>query len=515
MRMSGFILKAATFFSLSAICLTACQKDREKELPAPVLNVQDTVLIGQEGGAATVTYSIDHQNGTSELSARCDAEWIHDLDYSEPGTVSMTADSNSDTASRETVLELTYGDIQKHVMIIQDGLAIAEDDFSLEFKEIGYTTITVSISPRDKEMTYVALITQTDVFSQFNNDDDVIEFAMREWTNSAESMGVSMTEYLASILISGDLEGDFTYRYPDTGYTIFVFGITSDAEVLTKVHSWDATTEAPEKKDIEYTITSTVNGADATLHVVPSDQEQSYYVNVFETSTLDSQEGDVTSSVFWQAYIVDMIHLYSIVYGTGIEDVVTPFLHTGEDDASFSLSEKTSYTALAMAMSEDGLVLSDVSSAEFQTGSVVRSDNKITINAWMNAEDDLWFDILTTNDDPYTWGVQPSSTYAGMDDEEMLEYLLNDFLTGLNIQNGYLPGGCGVTPGETYTIWAFGYQNGAATTDLVHVSILAAEGETASSEDSGTSTSMISADKPSPDPAKTAQFKTLASITIR
>lgn len=181
-------------------------------------------------------------------------------------------------------------------MIIQDGLAIAEDDFSLEFKEIGYTTIAVSISPRDKEMTYVALITQTDVFSQFNNDDDVIEFAMREWTNSAESMGVSMTEYLASILISGDLEGDFTYRYPDTGYTIFVFGITSDAEVLTKVHSWDATTEAPEKKDIEYTITSTVNGADATLHVVPSDQEQSYYVNVFETSTLDSQEGDVTSS---------------------------------------------------------------------------------------------------------------------------------------------------------------------------------------------------------------------------
>lgn len=98
----------------------------------------------------------------------------------------------------------------------------------------------------------------------------------------------------------------------------------------------------------------------------------------------------------------------------------------------------------------------------------------------MNAKDDLWFDIYTTNNDSYSWGVKLSSEFEGMSDEEMLRFLLADPLTPLNVKQGYFPGGCGVTTGERYTVYAFGYSNGVATTGLARVDILAQEGESAS-----------------------------------
>ena len=49
-----------------------------------------------------------------------------------------------------------------------------------------------------------------------------------------------------------------------------------------------------------------------------------------------------------------------------------------------------------------------------------------------------------------------------------------------NVKQGYFPGGCGVTTGERYTVYAFGYSNGVATTGLARVDILAQEGESAS-----------------------------------
>ncbi len=80
-----------------------------------------------------------------------------------------------------------------------------------------------------------------------------------------------------------------------------------------------------------------------------------------------------------------------------------------------------------------------------------------------------WFKISTTNSDPYTWGCQPSSKYEGMSDEEMLEYLLQDPFIGFNVRSGDVESNMGATPGNTYTLYAFGYANGTATTDLKRV----------------------------------------------
>lgn len=143
--------------------------------------------------------------------------------------------------------------------------------------------------------------------------------------------------------------------------------------------------------------------------------------------------------------------------------------YTGEQDIEFSLSPETEYAAVAMAASLQGIVFSEVSTAEFKTNKANLSDNKISIDVEIIDSYTYWFKISTTNSDPYTWGCQPSSKYEGMSDEEMLEYLLQDPFIGLNVRSGDVESNMGATPGNTYTLHAFGYANGTATTDLKRV----------------------------------------------
>ena len=84
-------------------------------------------------------------------------------------------------------------------------------------------------------------------------------------------------------------------------------------------------------------------------------------------------------------------------------------------------------------------------------------DNATKNDQILRDKEHLWFDIYTTNNDSYSWGVKLSSEFEGMSDEEMLRFLLADPLTPLNVKQGYFPGGCGVTTGERYTVYAFGY----------------------------------------------------------
>lgn len=467
--------------STSALIISSCDNKPEPE-PGPDsvnLEVQESVGIPSEGGPVTVSYTITGSDSQDGVTAQCAAPWIHDIDCSVYGTITLNADSNSDTSSREAVLDIAYGDIRKEVLLRQTGTEL--QDFTLDFTDVQYTSFSVSVKPLDQEMTYSILTTETDLFRSFVDDEAVIAYVTEEWTKNAADSEMTLEQYLATLLKQGDLSGSFSWRYPGTSYTVFIFGVTTDLEVLTDVYSWEVTTVSPELLDIDYTITPEVNGANATVHTVPGDMEQPYYLNVFETSSISDTGDDAVG--FWQNYLIDLTHLYYQVYGQSPEEVLAPYIQTGESDATFTLSPETAYTAVAMAATEQGLVLSDISSAEFTTGNVSLSDNIITIEAWMNADDDLWFDIYTTNDDPYAWGVTFGNDVEGMTKDEMFEYIKAYPTTGMNVTSGYFPGGVGVVPGNTYVVWAFGYENGTATTDLTYCRILAKEGETASSDD--------------------------------
>ncbi len=432
-------------------------------MPDPELSLQENIEVPAEGGAFSITYSIKNGDGSSTVEASSESyEWIHTFDCSVPEKISFTVDEYTDeTQPREAVVNVTYGDITEQFTVTQTA---SEPYFTIEVKDIDYSTFAVNVIPRDKEMTYTALVTEKEFYSQFNTDEEVIEYVKWAWQEEAEGNNIPIETYLDTMLETGDLT-DMTVsnRLPGTGYVVFVFGINYDLEALTGVYTSEVTTKAVELLDISYELTPDVNGADAVINIVPSDLEQSYYAGVVEKTQL-SEAGSVE---YWQEYFIDQIKLNQLLYGMSAEETMSPSIHTGEQD--ISLSPETEYAAVAMAASLQGIVFSAVSTAEFKTNKANLSDNKISIDVKVLDSHTYWFKISTTNSDPYTWGCQPSSTYEGMSDEEMLEYLLQDPFIGFNTRSGDVESNVGATPGNTYTIYAFGYANGTATTDLKRV----------------------------------------------
>lgn len=453
-----------------AVLAVSCDKTEPVEpddpkTPDPELSLQESIEVPADGGVFSITYTIENQNDSLSVEASSESnEWIHSFDCSVPGTISFTVDEYTDeTQSREAAVDVVYGDITGQFTVIQTA---SEPYFVIGISDIDYSTFVVNVTPRDKEMTYTALVTEKEFYSQFETDEEVIEYITWAWQEEAEGNNIPIDRDLDTMLETGDLT-DMTVsnRLPGTDYVVFAFGINYDLEALTGVYTSEVTTKTVELLDISYELTPDVNGADAIINIVPSDLEQSYYAGVVEKSQL-AEAGTVE---YWQDYFIEQIKLNQLLYGMSAEETMSPNIHTGEQDIEFSLSPETEYAAVAMAASLQGIVFSEVSTAEFKTNKANLSDNKISIDVEIIDSYTYWFKISTTNSDPYTWGCQPSSKYEGMSDEEMLEYLLQDPFIGLNVRSGDVESNMGATPGNTYTLYAFGYANGTATTDLKHV----------------------------------------------
>lgn len=458
-------MKKFPFFALTALiagsslCLISCNK--EEQLPDPTFSIQENFEIPAEGGSFSVEYTVENPVADLTVQASSDSEWINSIDCQTFGTISFTAEGYFDeTAPREATVSIKYGEIERKMTVTQSA---RKAYFTIEVTDIDYTSFNVSVKSEDKDMPYTALVTDRESFDQYTSDQELINSAIEAWKENASNLEMPLEEYLSHMLMKGDMENMTTLdRYPGKEYAIFVFGIDYDLTVLTRIYSTYVTSKTPEILDISYDMSVDVKGADADIHIVPSDLGQSYYLDV-----ITKEEFEEASSIsYWQSYFVDNIHLNRLLFNKTPEETMAPNMHTGEADVTFSLEPEKEYVAIAMAASDQGVVFSEISSKEFSTGKVNLSDNVLTISVEIINSTTFHFRITPSNDDPYTWGLQPSSTYEGMSDEEMLEYLLQDPFIGFNTTSGEISSNFGGTPGSTYTVYAFGYQNGTATTDL-------------------------------------------------
>lgn len=443
----------------TAILFTSCEKNNENEpVVVPEITVQDRLDVPSEGGEFSVAYSIVNQDESVQVEASSASTWVHSFDCSEAGQVSFVVDPYDNMEEpREATVEIVYGEASASFVVAQ---GVKSPDFVIEVTDIDYTKFTVSVTPLDKEMYYPALFTDKSVFEKYPTDEELIAHVVEDWTADAANLGVDMNTYLDTKLMKGDMSGmTVSDLYPGEDYVVFVFGITYDLETLTPVYSMEVTSKVVDLLDLDYEITPDVHGADVLVNVVPPD-ENPYYLTVIEKDDFD---GTVD---YWQHYLVDYILLNRLVYGLTPEEVLGPNMHSGEIDTLFKLAPNTDFVAMAMSVNYDGVVFSEPSTAEFTTGDVNLSDNIITIEGWLEG-DSFFFNINTTNDDPYVWTVKGGSDYEGMTDEEILDVLSSDyFLTMFNTRTGDMEGEMGVEPGSSYVVYAFGCQNGAPTTGL-------------------------------------------------
>lgn len=458
--MSKFSTLASIAATAAAMfCSVSC---KEKEQPRPELTVQDRIEVPSEGGSFSIAYEIANPDESLKLEASSADSWITSVDCATSGTITFSVDEYKETeASREGSIDIVYGDITKSVAVVQ---APGPVYFSISVSDIDYTSFKVSVIPFDKEMTYAALVTTREFFDGFDTVQALIDNVFASWKEDAEDYNMSLEDYLAEVLMKGDTEGmTTTDRYPGKEYAVFAFGInTGTMEVLTDLYSTLVTTKKAEMLDVTYSVRADVDGANANIHVEPSDMQQTYYVDVIAADKLS----EASTVEYWQQLFIDNIRINRLLYGLTAEEVMAPNIHTGVSDTMFELSPNTEYAAVAMASSPQGVVFSEVNTVKFTTEDAKESDNVIKITVDIISSTKYNMTITPSNDDPYTWGTQPTSTYEGMTDEEMLEYLLQDPFIGFNLVTGEISYEFGASPGDEYTVYAFGYQNGVATTDL-------------------------------------------------
>lgn len=158
-----------------------------------------------------------------------------------------------------------------------------------------------------------------------------------------------------------------------------------------------------------------------------------------------------------------------LMFGMSVEDFFEQMTNIGTQTIEIvGLLPENTYVGFAVAINDEAIFCSEMTKAEFTTLSVGDSDNRISISITDVGEDWADFEITTTNDDPYVFFIEPSSTFEGLDDDEIIQFALDNISYTTTIYNGdYSDTASPLTPGTEYTALAFGYITGTATTGLV------------------------------------------------
>lgn len=355
--------------------------------PAKLEINESFVQVEAKGGEYEVTYTLTNPNNSDTLEATCNADWIHDFDYSIDGTVLFTADANGTTESRIATLTLQYGKAKDKVTITQNGIGqeSVEYEFDIQYDIDGpYVTMNVSAKPEN-----------TRYFAWYMSKKGVDE-------GLAQSPGVDITMYLNKIV-----EVDI--------YNAIYYGAYAGYDAETAVA--ELTFVGPSSQDFElngetefYGFVCAVNKVGERLSdvvikefktgkVKPSTNELT--INVTEVNTdrvnysvTTTNQDQYASMVLPAADVEAMTDEQFVAWFNQIPDII-PYLHFGDyTTTALNLSENADYYVLAFGY-EYGMLTTEVKREKVHTLTI---DSSIKANFSVTVDKVTHFRIKATVD---------------------------------------------------------------------------------------------------------------------
>ena len=273
------------------------------------------------------------------------------------------------------------------------------DDVTFEFSEITPATngVTFTATPSDNDADYLVLIYNAAVVNQCGSDTAIVEMLYEGIKSVAEQNGTTFSAYLADKVKRGVLANHTVSGLTaSTSYYILAFAVdaANNFAATSSVSMKRFTTlEQPETPaPCTFTISSNVNGTNASIKVVPSDETQSWHlINVTVAEMQAYTSTGATTAEFFQNYLNTEIETLKNK-GLANDAINTKLFHKGTRTISDTgLEAKTKYVALAGAVtiSENEAVLSsELGELRYWTKEAL--------------ENDLTFDIDVLNIDHYS-----------------------------------------------------------------------------------------------------------------
>ena len=290
-------------------------------------------------------------------------------------------------------------------------------NFEVTIDDVTRATVTLSITPSEAIGDYICVVEERSVVEEFTQDKFVIATVFQELTEEASSKGLTLAEYMPSVVDNGAIENvTFSSLNFDTEYYVLVFGVDDKCEASTELTKVAFKTLAVEKSDCTFEVATEVVDNSVTISVVPSDKEMYWYLCTMPKSNYDYYVNDengyqMSEGYFYEYFFQQDINSYR---GAGYTDeqIIAALIHQGNQQLQASgLNENTEYYILVagLIMDSEGIVIcTDISKHSYTTEAAAKSEMTFEIEVWDVKQMEASFRITpSNNNDKYCALCQP------------------------------------------------------------------------------------------------------------
>ena len=353
--------------------------------------------------------------------------------------------------------------------------------FTFEILETERTSVSFRVTPRAEELPYVIMIIDKATFESFESVEAYIADDLLWLDQVALGMGITLEDYLATVLTTGIKEDSTDGLTPDTEYYLYAYHLTASGEVVSDLEYMEFKTEPLNQSDATFEVSVSDIGYDeATVNVTPSSNDAKYFINVFSEEDLARfGEGD-------EAYINHLVALrdYYLGMNATTEQMIANLCFAGSKSLTAQdLKPGTKHYAYAIGVDNDFLPNTKPFVVEFETIATESSSLTFDVEITDVDYDHIEGRVTPSNDsETYICSIQTaeSLTWYGSDDEFMqvliddLEWWYGGVESALHTGITDLSTYGGLSPETEYIVVCFGY-NKAPTTELFTFSFTTAE----------------------------------------
>ena len=293
-----------------------------------------------------------------------------------------------------------------------------QEDFVVELGDVTRSTLSLSVTPAESIGDYVCVVEERSVVDEFTQSKFVIATVFQELAEEASSKGLTLAEYMPSVVDNGKIENaTFSGLKLDTEYYVLVFGVdTASCTATTELTKVAFKTLAVEKRECTFEVATEVVDNSVTISVSPSDEEVYWYLCTMPKSTYDYYVNDengykMSEDYFYEYYFQQDINAYR---GAGYTDeqIIDALIHQGSLQLQASgLNEYTEYYILVagLIMDSEGIVIcTDISKHSYTTQNAAKSEMTFDIEVWDVGQMEASFRITpSNNNEKYCALVQP------------------------------------------------------------------------------------------------------------
>lgn len=468
------------------VLLAGCTKDAPtNDNPSTVTTeltlAQSIIDASAEGGSYSVDYTLVGGYEGIGVQASCESEWITDLEITAT-SITFTVMKNDRTAPRTATVSVKYPGLEdKGITVAQLG---GDSLFNLAISNETSTTCQSTVVCSDPNMAYIVYIAEVSYFYQANITTEQELFAddYNYFKSLADDSGTNLGQFLFinDIAFYGQSDIQWTGITPNRDYVLYAYGIAfnenmSDYSLATPVSYMMVRLEGASLRDVEFDVTVTVNGPEASYEFEPTNWQGYYYIDIYsERDYLYLPEGETPSDDYCQVVVDKWLATMEQLRLSGYtgEQIIQIMCLMGKDSYSQLLEADTRYMMSFYAVELiDGMpqVVSRPYLVHFKTEPVEKSDMTFDI-----AVTDVYTrvaDIRVTPTDPevpYTIAIVNSEMLPEGSNEDIINWYITsyrvqsfkgEFYTHLN----------SLKPETDYTLLVFGYYGGVITTDLNRV----------------------------------------------